>query len=111
MSVEVNRLAIYGSLGPGKPNHHHVSMMQASWQVGYVRGYLRQEGWGAQLGFPGIVLDENAPEIEVEVLESLELPDHLARLDEFEGPGYRREIANIHSAGGDFPAFIYVLAQ
>ena len=34
----------------------------------------------------------------------------LERLDEFEGAGYRRVIATVHTAAGEVPASIYVLA-
>ena len=64
------RLATYGTLGPGKPNHHHLSMIDGNWSTGSVRGFLHEAGWGADLGFPAIVLDQTGPEVSVDVLES-----------------------------------------
>ena len=105
------RLATYGTLGPGKPNHHHVSMIDGNWSTGSVRGFLHESGWGAEFGFPGIVLDSTGPEVFVDLLESDFLEDHLERLDEFEGTGYDRVIAQIQTPSGEVNAFIYVLTE
>ena len=105
------RLATYGTLGPGKPNHHHVSMIDGNWSTGSVRGFLHDAGWGADLGFPAIVLDPTGPEVFVDVLESEQLSEHLARLDDFEGPGYARVLTEVTTSAGKVEAYIYVLAQ
>ena len=83
------RLAVYGSLAPGRPNHHRLRGLSGRWIDGTVRGHLHQEGWGAELGYPGIVLDLDGPTVGVQLFESPDLPDHWTRLDEFEGSGYR----------------------
>lgn len=105
------RLATYGTLGPGKPNHHHVAMIAGNWSQGTVRGFLHEAGWGADLGFPAIVLDGSGPEVAVDVLESDELAAHLDRLDSFEGPGYNRVLTNVETPTGLVEAYLYVLAQ
>jgi gamma-glutamylcyclotransferase (GGCT)/AIG2-like uncharacterized protein YtfP len=104
------RLAVYGTLAPGRPNHHQLSGMSGRWIEGTVRGHLLQEGWGAEVGYPGIVLDRGEPTVGVEVFESSDLPDHWTRLDEFEGSGYRRTVTAVGTAEGDLLASIYVLA-
>ena len=53
-------------------------------------GRLFQEGWGAALGYPGIVLDDHAGEVQGLVFSSATLAQHWSRLDEFEGEGYER---------------------
>ncbi|MEY4742234.1 MAG: hypothetical protein RL672_984, partial [Actinomycetota bacterium] len=68
-------------------------------------------GWGADQGYPGIVLDAAGPVAEVDILESLEMDAHLARLDDFEGIGYRRVPTIVDAAGGRVLAYIYVLAE
>jgi gamma-glutamylcyclotransferase (GGCT)/AIG2-like uncharacterized protein YtfP len=103
------RLATYGSLGPGRPNHDQLATLTGQWSRGFVRGRLVAVGWGADLGFPAIVLDPEGPEVDVEVFESSDLPDHWDRLDEFEGAGYVRMVATVHTASGDVEAFIYAL--
>ena len=105
------RLASYGTLAPGRPNHHHVRGIPGRWFTGTVRGRLIEEGWGATMGFPALVLDPTGPEVEVQVLESAELPEHWERLDEFEGSGYQRVAALVMTSDdGPVHASIYVLA-
>jgi hypothetical protein len=58
-----HRLAVYGTLGPGGPNHHILADLDGRWIDGTVRGHLREEGWGSELGYPGIVLDPDGPEV------------------------------------------------
>jgi gamma-glutamylcyclotransferase (GGCT)/AIG2-like uncharacterized protein YtfP len=105
-----SRLATYGSLAPGRPNHHHLADLRGRWFPGEVRGRLVEEGWGAPLGYPALVLDPDGPVVEVQVLESDDLAAHWARLDDFEGPGYRRVLAPVRTATGEVEACLYVLA-
>jgi gamma-glutamylcyclotransferase (GGCT)/AIG2-like uncharacterized protein YtfP len=105
------RLAIYGTLAPGKVNHHQISPLAGTWQRGTVRGNLLSSGWGAALGFPGLVLDPLGPLIEVDLFESPELPAHWARLDDFEGSGYERVLVTVSTPEGERRAWIYALAQ
>jgi len=104
------RLATYGTLAPGRVNHHQLAGLSGRWQRGTVQGKLVDAGWGAALGFPGLVLDPSGPPVEVYVFESSDLPDHWSRLDEFEGPGYRRVVTQVRIADGDLSACIYVAA-
>lgn len=55
-----------------------------------IRGHLYPRGWGAATGYPGIVLAEDGPLVEVHLFTSDDLPAHWPRIDAFEGPGYRR---------------------
>ena len=66
-------------------------------------------GWGAALGFPGIVLDPNANTVSGLVFSSSELVHHLPRLDEFEGDGYQRVITTACLASVE--AFVYELSE
>ena len=104
------RLAVYGSLAPGCPNHHVLADLAGRWIVGTVRGRLLEDGWGAQMGYPGLVLDEEGDAVAVHVLESADLADHWDRLDEFEGPGYRRVRVRVTTDEGDVDAQLYVLS-
>lgn len=76
-----------------------------------MRGRLADQGWGASLGYPGLVLDPSGPPVEVELFESPDLPEHWSRLDAFEGTGYRRVIAQVSTTNGDIAAWIYVVAE
>lgn len=44
--------------------------------------------WGAALGFPCILLNENAPAVQGFLFFSENLAQHWAMLNEFEGEGY-----------------------
>jgi gamma-glutamylcyclotransferase (GGCT)/AIG2-like uncharacterized protein YtfP len=68
-------------------------------------------GWGAELGYPGLILDAHGPLVEVDVFESSALPEHWHRLDAFEGPGYHRVAIDVTTAEGALAASIYVLAE
>lgn len=88
------RLFVYGTLAPGRPNEHVLADIDGTWQPATVNGTLLQEGWGAALGYPGIVLDEQAAEIHGFVFSSQELSQHWSMLDNFEGDGYERVITS-----------------
>lgn len=105
------RLAVYGTLAPGKANHHQISGLTGRWRRGTVRGRLFASGWGAALGFPGLILDPLGDIVDVQVFESAELPEHWERLDAFEGAGYRRALTTVQMDEGEQPAWIYVLAE
>ncbi|MEL6827871.1 MAG: gamma-glutamylcyclotransferase [Pseudomonadota bacterium] len=104
-----HRLATYGTLAPGRANHHQLDGMRGQWRKGYVRGTLVDSGWGAAEGYPGIYLGSDGTRVDVDVFESPDLPEHWPRLDEFEGTEYERVIADIHTEAGVIAASIYAL--
>ena len=106
-----SRLAVYGSLGPGRVNHRRLAGLDGRWRKGTVRGRLVGAGWGAAIGFPGLILDPLGAVVEVDLLESADLPSHWARLDAFEGEGYRRVATRVSTPEGEVSAWIYVLAR
>jgi gamma-glutamylcyclotransferase (GGCT)/AIG2-like uncharacterized protein YtfP len=111
-SSEANTaLAVYGRLAPGKENYGQIGMIAGRWRLGAVRGHLAPKGWGAALGYPGLVLDPDGQTVEVQVFESDDLPAHWERLDEFEGPGYRRVPVTVDLAPVPRIASIYVFAE
>lgn len=105
-----HRLATYGSLVPGGPNHGQLDGLIGRWLAGHVRGTLMDEGWGAELGYPGIVLDEHGDDVQVQVFECADLIGRWPLLDEFEGSGYERVITVVRTASAEFEASIYALA-
>lgn len=109
-SVET-RLAVYGTLAPGKPNHHQLDGLRGSWRPGMVRGRLHPEGWGATLGYPALEPDPRGEAVAVQIFESDDLPEHWARLDAFEGEGYQRVAIRVTSPEGEVDAYIYALAR
>jgi gamma-glutamylcyclotransferase (GGCT)/AIG2-like uncharacterized protein YtfP len=105
------RLATYGTLAPGRANAHLLAELSGTWTRGVIRGHLHERGWGAADGYPGIVLDDSGPTVDVDVLASADLPAHWHRLDDFEGPGYRRVPVTVSVDGGEVAAYIYALAE
>ncbi len=89
------RLAVYGTLAPGQPNHHELADLSGQWRAGTVRGRFVSEGWGATLGYPALVLDPAGDTIAVQLFTSPDLPTHWPRLDAFEGEEYQRVVAEV----------------
>ena len=105
-----HRLFVYGTLAPGRPNENVLAGVPGSWQPATVRGELLQQGWGAALGFPAIMLDENGPDVHGFVFSSVKLSEHWQRLDDFEGDGYERVLTTASLQDGEtVDAYIYVL--
>ncbi|RVT95074.1 gamma-glutamylcyclotransferase [Sphingomonas crocodyli] len=105
------RLAVYGTLAPGRANHHELADLRGTWRGGIVRGRLVQKGWGADFGYPALILDPAGDAVPVHLLDSADLPAHWARLDDFEGDGYARVVASIETDTGATTAWIYVSAD
>lgn len=109
MGYLLERLATYGTLAPGRLNDHVLKDLRGIWCKGTVKGRLEQDGWGAEFGFPGLVLDLEGDEIEVDVFQSIDLPAHWDRLDKFEGKEYRRVITKVCTDDGEIDSHIYIL--
>ena len=95
---------------PGQINHHEMAGLAGAWTSGTVRGHLRDEGWGAAHGCPGITLAADGTEVAVHILESPDLLAHWPRLDRLEGPGYRRSLTMAETPDGPLCVSIYELA-
>lgn len=103
------RLATYGTLAPGRVNADQLADLPGTWRQGTVKGRLVEAGWGAELGYPGLILDPSGQAIDVHLFESPDLPNHWPRLDAFEGAGYRRVVTQVRTLDGDLEASIYVI--
>ena len=106
----IERLFVYGTLGPGRPNEHVLTAIGGTWKTATVNGTLRNEGWGAELGYPGIDLNENGAEVQGFLFISEFLSAHWAALDKFEGEAYERVLVNVKFEDGSMvDANIYTL--
>ena len=104
------RLFVYGTLGPGRPNEHVLGDIGGTWEEASVSGYLKPQGWGAQMGYPGIVLDDAGDEIKGYLFCADKLDDHWNELDEFEGEEYKRSMVKVRTKGDmEVEAYIYML--
>jgi gamma-glutamylcyclotransferase (GGCT)/AIG2-like uncharacterized protein YtfP len=104
-------LATYGTLAPGKPNHHRLAHLDGRWTTGTLRGHFVETGWGVDLGFPALKLDPDGEPIDVHLLISDLLPEQWDWLDAFEGAEYRRSEVLVETADGPVPAWIYLAAE
>jgi gamma-glutamylcyclotransferase (GGCT)/AIG2-like uncharacterized protein YtfP len=106
----IDRLFVYGTLAPGRQNEHILADVPGVWEPASVTGRLLEEGWGAAVSYPGIVLDEHGTKVEGLLFSSASLAQHWTRIDEFEGPGYERVIATAKLKDGTaVDAYIYKL--
>ncbi len=106
----IDRLFVYGTLAPGRPNAHVLADVPGMWEPATVRGRLFAQGWGAVIGYPGIIPDDSGDEVSGLVFTSEELQRHWSRLDEFEGEGYERILipATLQD-GTQVDAYVYAL--
>lgn len=104
-----HRLATYGTLAPGQINSHELEALYGVWKSGVVRADLFEEGWGADHGCPGCLLNPNGNRVEVSIFESMDLPNHWKRLDAFEGKEYCRVPTYAETDEGPIEVFIYEL--
>jgi gamma-glutamylcyclotransferase (GGCT)/AIG2-like uncharacterized protein YtfP len=108
----MERLFIYGSLQPGGPNEHVMTAIGGEWEPAVIKGQLVESGWGAGMGYPGLVLDDSGNEIHGYVFSSSNLSDKWDDLDEFEGREYRRMVTSVILQSGELVrAHVYVLRE
>jgi len=107
------RLFAYGTLAPGAANEHILAGVPGTWEVATTLGHLVQDGWGAPLGYPALVLDQESNDaVSGMLLTADTLVEHWELLDEFEGTGYERvDIDVTLSDGSQVSAQTYVLRQ
>ncbi len=97
-------------LGPGRANCHVLEAIGGSWETATVNGDLRNEGWGAELGYPGIDLNEYGGEVNGFLFTSDNLSDQWELLDQFEGESYERILKRVKLKDGALiEAYIYTL--
>ena len=104
-------LAVYGTLAPGRPNHHVVAPLGGEWTAGRVEGELFLEGWGATLGYPALRPRDGGAAVAVQVLTTPTLASAWPALDRFEGPGYRRVLIPVFSPGPADERRLYTVAN
>jgi gamma-glutamylcyclotransferase (GGCT)/AIG2-like uncharacterized protein YtfP len=104
-------LAVYGSLAPGRPNHHVVAPLGGEWTDGLVEGDLVPVGWGAALGYPAFRTRVGGPAVAVQVLTSPLLATAWPTLDRFEGSEYRRILVPVFRVGPADARQLYTVAN
>ena len=92
-------LAVYGSLAPGRSNHHVVAPLGGEWTEGVVEGELLAVGWGASQGYSALVPRDGGPAVAAHVLTAPGLAAAWPELDRFEGAEYRRVLVPVFTPG------------
>ena len=87
------QLAVYGTLAPGQPNHDQLAGIAGEWRPCELHGRI---GTRAARVF---TWDPRAAAVPAMLFTSDDLPDHWWRLDEFEGPDYRRLLVPVFVDG------------
>jgi gamma-glutamylcyclotransferase (GGCT)/AIG2-like uncharacterized protein YtfP len=96
------KLALYGTLRPGQPNHGILRDIDGSWTTVRLNGVL------TQTGLPTFSFATKGSAVEAVLLISAELPEHWSRLDEFEGSGYSRQLGLVWLEDSPQVANVYV---
>lgn len=104
-------LAVYGTLAPGRSNHHVVAHLRGAWTDGQIEGDLHPTGWGAILGYPAFCPRAGGPAVAVKVLTSAKLPSAWPGIDRFEGPEYRRILVPVFHPGPANERRLYTVAN
>ncbi|MDG1122548.1 MAG: gamma-glutamylcyclotransferase [Glaciecola sp.] len=106
----MEKLFVYGTLAPGKENHSVLKDIIGTWEMATLRGKLFNEGWGAELGCPGIIPSNEGEKVKGYVLTSKDLSKNWAMLDDYEGSGYSRVLVEVKLENGNkVKAFVYAL--
>jgi gamma-glutamylcyclotransferase (GGCT)/AIG2-like uncharacterized protein YtfP len=103
-------LFVYGTLMPNCPNAYVLENIVGKFVPATVRGYLKDAGWSASMGYPGIHLDETGDLIHGFLFTSSNLIDNWDSLDEFEGSEFQREAVKVERYDEfEVDTYIYVL--
>lgn len=106
----INRLFVYGTLGPGQSHEYLLQAVAGQWQKAFVHGKLYPQGVGPTRGYPAVELATDGNKIDGFVYFSRQLPSLWPQLDSYEGKGYKRVVTkarlqNTHVTN----VYIYVL--
>ncbi len=108
----IEKLFVYGTLGPDRPNEHILKNIGGLWEKASVTGTLYEKGWGSAMGYPGIILDKNGDKVEGFLFSSDTISEHWSYLDEFEGEAYERVQTTVELLDRTLvDAYIYTLKQ
>ena len=106
----MEKLFVYGTLGPNCPNDTVLTVIGGTWESATITGTLKAEGWGTEMGYPGIIINDEGEKISGFIFSSENFTEHWKRLDDFEGDGYCRILAKVQVKGkGIIDAYVYAL--
>ena len=83
-------LFVYGTLMPNCPHGNVLEEVVGKFIPATVNGFLKDEGWSASMGYPGIKLNDQGDTVHGFLFYSNNLINHWERIDEFEGEEFVR---------------------
>ena len=105
-------LFIYGTLMPNSPHANILENIIGKFVPATVTGFLKDEGWSASMGYPGIKLNKEGDTIHGFLFYSNNLINHWENLDEFEGKEFIRVQTTVERYDElQVNTFIYVLKE
>lgn len=108
----VDCLFVYGTLMPNCPHGNVLEDVVGKFVPATVTGNLKDEGWSASMGYPGIILDEKGDTIHGFLFYSNNLINHWDKLDEFEGEEFTRVAVTVERYDEfEVDTFVYVLKE
>jgi gamma-glutamylcyclotransferase (GGCT)/AIG2-like uncharacterized protein YtfP len=109
-TLKIKRLFVYGTLAPGRPNHSVLENIPGFWEKATLKGILLDEGWGAKLGCPGVIPQDEGEDVKGFVFSSNHLSKYWPMLDEYEGINYKRVSVMVKRKNGKkIAAYVYAL--
>ena len=97
------RLVIYGTLAPGKPNHNVIEDLSGDYRDCSVHGRISEVD-----GLPYFTWAPSEASLGAQLFSSRQLPDKWDDLDRFEGDGYKRRLIPAAVDDGLTVASIYM---
>ena len=105
-------LFIYGTLMPNAPHEQILENIYGKFIRASVKGFLKDQGWSASMGYPGITIDSKGDTIHGYIFYSNNLINHWEKLDEFEGKEFKRINTTIQRYDDiEEKSYIYVLKK
>lgn len=108
----IDTLFVYGTLMPNCPHGNVLEQIVGKFVPATVKGFLKDEGWSASMGYPGIKLNENGDTIHGFLFSSNNLINSWDYLDEFEGVEFNRIPVTVERYDEfEIDTYIYVLKE
>ena len=103
-------LFVYGTLCPGRENEGILKEIGGTFEEASIKGKYFPEGWIDDFPYPGVDLDQGSEVIDGYLFRSPDLYKFWGRLDAFEGPNYKRIVAEVSGEDQSLVnAYIYVI--
>ena len=103
-------LFVYGTLMPNCPNGHVLENVVGKFIPATVKGFLKDAGWSASMGYPGIQLDDEGDTVHGFLFYSNNLINHWDNLDAFEGEEFLRTPVTVERYDEfEVETFVYTL--